>query len=236
MVLPRGRGFFSALVIASLGIALLTPFAWQYGRNSPVWLASLLSIQSRSIFPLFPYAGFAFAGAAWGYLHSLARERGRESAFLRRCAFGAVALALGSLAAGNLPLPQIYSDFWSASPVSFLFRVGLLTLVVVGARFVEPRLLSGLRPLAVVGKQSLSIYVLHLPILYGSAFNPDTSLRKGLGVPLPLAETILVWLGLAALMVGVALWWDWWRKDHRWQSRAVWWLIVTYYSYRFFLG
>jgi len=236
MIVPHWQSFFRVSVVAALGIALLTPFAWEYGRHAPVWLAALLSIHARSVFPLFPYAGFAFAGAAWGYLHLLAREQGREAAFLRRCSRLAVGLCIVSLAAGLLPFPAIYSDFWGASPLSFLVRVGILILIAAAARWAEPRLLPRLTALAVVGRESLLIYVLHLPILYGSAFNPDTSLRKSLGVPLPLEHAILVWLGLTAVIVAVVMGWDCWRKDRRWQARGVWWLIAGYYSYRFFLA
>ncbi|HLA40057.1 MAG TPA: heparan-alpha-glucosaminide N-acetyltransferase domain-containing protein, partial [Candidatus Glassbacteria bacterium] len=43
MIVPNWQWFFRATVIAALGIALLTPFAWDYGQQGPVWLASLLS-------------------------------------------------------------------------------------------------------------------------------------------------------------------------------------------------
>ena len=235
MIVPNWQWFFRASVIGALGIAFLTPFAWEYGQQGPIWLASLLSGRSRSIFPLVPYAGFAFAGAAWGYLHLLAREQAREATFLRRCAGYAAGLCIANYFVGYLPLPEVYSHFWSTSPFSFLVRVGILTLIVVGARLAEPHIQPRLSTLAVAGKQSLLIYVLHLPILYGSAFNPDTSLRKALGVPLPVGDAVLGWLGLTVLMVAVAVWWDWWREDHAWQARGVWWLVVGYYSYRFFL-
>jgi hypothetical protein len=192
-----------------------------------------LSIHSLSIFPLFPYAGFAFAGAAFGYLHLLSRERGGEAVFLRRCAMFAVALCLGGPAAGYLL--HFSSHFWSGNPLSFLVRVGILLLLVAVARIAEPRLMPRFGPLAVLGKQSLLIYVAHLPILFGSAFNPETSLRGALGVPLGVSDAILVWLALTGIMAVLAIWWDRWSRDHAWQARAVWWLIVAYYCGRFLL-
>ncbi|MBI4480891.1 MAG: acyltransferase [Acidobacteria bacterium] len=233
---PNLQWFFRVSVIAALVIGLLTPFAWVTGANAPVWLASLVSGRTRSIFPLFPYAGFALAGAAWGHLHQLAREQGREDIFLRSGVRYAAALCVGSIAVALLPLPEIFADFWYTSPLFFLLRVGILALIAVGARRLEPRLLARWDVLAMCGRQSLLIYVLHLPVLYGSAFNPDTSLVKWLGKPLLVGDAILVWLIFTACLVAIAAWWDWWRKDQRWQARAAWWLVAGYYSYRFFLA
>jgi uncharacterized membrane protein len=235
MIVPNWQWFIRASVVAAVGIALLTPFAWEYGQNGPLWLASLLSGRTHSIFPLFPYAGFTLAGVGWGHLHLLARERGGEDSLLRRSAGLAVGLGLVSLALGYLPLPIIYSDLWLTSPVSFLMRLAIMILLAVGARWLEPLLLPRFDLLAMAGRQSLLIYVIHLLVLYGSAFNPDTSLRKVFGTPLAPANAILVWLGFTAAMVAVAALWDWWRRGHAWQARGVWWLVAGYYSYRFFL-
>ncbi|MBI3934466.1 MAG: DUF1624 domain-containing protein [Acidobacteria bacterium] len=235
-IAPNWQWFFRASVFAALGIALLTPLAWEAGRTAPLWLASLVSGRSRSVFPLFPYAGFTLAGAAWGHLHLVARDQGREDSFLRRCVRYAVGLALGSYLIAFLTLPEITTEFWLTSPLSFLLRVGILMLIAVGARWLEPRLLPRFGMFAMAGRQSLLIYVMHLPVLYGSAFNPDTSLSKGLGVPLAPGATAVVWLLLTALMLAIAAWWDWWQKNHRWQAKGVWWTVVGYYSYRFFLS
>ena len=233
---PSWQWFFRVSVIIALIIALLTPVAWGSGQGLPLWLASLISGRTRSIFPLFPYTGFALAGAAWGHLHQLAREQGREDSFLRSCVRYAAALCVGSIAIALLPLPEIFEDFWYTSPLFFLLRVGILALLAVGARRLEPRLMSRWDMLAMAGRQSLLIYVLHLPVLFGSAFNPDTSLVKWLEVPLPVGDAVAVWLVFTVAMVAVAAWWDWWQRDHRWQARAVWWLVAGYYSYRFFLA
>lgn len=236
MINPSWRGFVRATVVVGLGVALLTPFAWEYGQDGPVWISVLLSGHTRSIFPLFPYAGFTLAGVAWGHLHLLSREQEREAAFLGRCVWYAAGLGLGSFILGYLPLPEIYADLWSTSPLSFLVRVSMMIFLAVVARWLEPWLLPRFDLLAMAGRQSLLIYVVHLLVLYGSAFNPDTSLRKTFGVPLAPPNAILVWLGFTAVMVAIAAWWDWWRKGHVWQARGVWWLVAGYYSYRFFLG
>ncbi|HWP83907.1 MAG TPA: heparan-alpha-glucosaminide N-acetyltransferase domain-containing protein, partial [Terriglobia bacterium] len=211
---PDQRWFFRATLLGAAVLALPAPLAWDYGRHLPVWLAPLLSGNTRSIFPLFPYAAYAMAGAAWGYRHLLARGRDAEEAYLRQSCWYAAALSAGA----SLPLllqPHPASrEFWETSPLAFLLRTGGLVFLAAAARLRESRLLPRWQWLAATGEQSLLIYVAHLLILYGSAFNPDTSLRKALGVPLPLAETLLVSLLFGAAMTGLALGWNWWSKNH----------------------
>jgi uncharacterized membrane protein len=233
MMVRDSRQLVAASAAAAAAIALLCPAAWALGDKAPVWLGSFLSGHTRSLFPLFPYAGFTFAGVVWAMLHLNARQRGFEDAFLKTVMrWGALLVAAGCVI-DFLPLPEIYQDFWNTSPQFFFLRVGIMLLTAVAARRLEPRLLPRWEVLAMAGRQSLLIYVLHLPVLYGSAFNPDTSLVKNLGAPLPVGSSIAVWLIFSAAMVMVAWCWDWWRRDHRWQARGVYWMVVGYYAWHF---
>jgi uncharacterized membrane protein len=237
MVVPEMKWFFNVAALGSIVIAFATPFAWDIGREWPVWLASLVSGRTRSAFPLFPYAGFALAGAAWGYQHALARERDEEAAFLRRSAWFCVWLCLGSVAVALAPLPQIYSDFWYTSPLFFFLRVGILGLLTIGARHAETRLMPRFRELlAIIGKESLLIYVVHLIVLYGSAFNPDTNLVKVAGRAQPLAESLLIWLIFTAAMVLLGVWWSWWKRGREWEVRGAKWMLAGYFAYRSFFS
>jgi hypothetical protein len=236
MILPEERRFFRVVLASAAVIALLTPFAWNYGAEVPLWLASLISGRTRSIFPLFPYTAFAMAGAAFGYLHSVARQAGREQDFIRRCARFSLLLCLASAATAFLPMPQIYSDFWYTSPLFTGFRVGILALIMLGARLLEPYISRSWRWLIVVGRESLLIYVVHLLVLYGSAFNADTNLQKLVGRNQPAGDAALIMLLFAGAMVLLALWWNWWKRGRGWQVAAVQMLVGAYYVGRFFLG
>jgi uncharacterized membrane protein len=239
-ITPNERWFFRATVLGGVGIALATPFVWDDAAGWPVWLASLVSGRTQSIFPLFPYTGFTLAGAAWGYLHSAARGQGRpegsEAEFLRSSMRACMGLCLASGAIALLPLPESYSDFWSTSPQFFLLRAGVLGLVTTGARHLEPRLLPRLRVLAMAGRESLLIYVLHLVALYGSAFNPDTSLVKTLGTPQPAGYAILVWVLFTAALLIIAGMWSWWKKGRDWQVTGLRWTVAGYLAYIFLAG
>jgi fucose 4-O-acetylase-like acetyltransferase len=146
-------------------------------------------------------------------------------------------LCLGSLAIASLPLPEIYSDFWYTSPLFLSLRIGILALLAIGARRAETWIPQRLRRvLVIIGKESLLIYVVHLLVLYGSAFNPETNLAKVAGVALSLRETLLIWLAFTAAMVLLGLWWDWWKRNREREARGLKWLLAGYCAYRLILG
>ena len=234
---PDLRRFFRVAIFALAAIALLTPFAWNIGQGAPLWLGSLISGRGTlSVFPLFPYTGFTLAGAAWGYLHSQAREQGREDGFLSRSIRWCALLTLVGFAIAALPLPEIYSDFWLTSPQFFLVRIGLLGLLATTMRGLEPKLLPRARLLAVAGRESLLIYVVHLVILFGTAFNPDTNLAKALGVGKSVVEAILVWLLFTGMLLLFAAMWNWWKQGRSWQVKGLRWTLACYLAYMFFVG
>jgi hypothetical protein len=80
------------------------------------------------------------------------------------------------------------------------------------------------------------IYVIHLLVLYGSAFNPDTNIQKVLGRNQPLADTLVILSLFTAAMVLLGLWWDWWKRGRSWQIQAMQWLVGGYFLYRFLLA
>jgi len=151
-------GAAAALVVA------LSPLAWRPGvvASLPLPLAAYVSpVRAPSQFPLFPYAAFVLAGTLAGAM------LGRQDAAVRRrraVAWGVGLMALGALA--SWPLRNVV-DFWGPSPAYVLLRLGGLLLLL---RLVEqltalgPRLV---RPLALLGHETLLVYVLHLCLLFG---------------------------------------------------------------------
>ena len=232
---PDVRWFFRVTAGGAVAIAFLTPFAWIVAGSWPLWLGSVISGRTLSVFPLFPYTGFTFAGAAWAYLHCAARDQGREESFLNRSGQICAVTALACSAFAILPVPKIYSDFWTSSPQFFLMRVGLLGLLAAGVRQMEPKLLPRARVLAVAGRESLLIYVVHLVILFGTAFNPDTNLAKNFGIAKSASQAIAVWLLFTMLLLVFASAWNWWKKDRGWQVTGLRWTFVSYIAYIFFI-
>ena len=177
-------GFSARLVTgiaaACLGmtISLLTPMLWTSWR--PRWLpwplesyvdgVHNLGQPQAWLFPIFPWAGFAFVGLTVGFflLSESARKLGAASfALLGVCGGGLIYLARWLDARPR----QLYAtyDFWHTSPNFFLIRVGLL-LMVLGGVYFWCRWGAGqwgFSPPIQLGQASLVVYWVHIEFVYG---------------------------------------------------------------------
>jgi uncharacterized membrane protein len=174
---PGNRMLLSMSAIGvALAIALATPLLWTSWR--PRWLPWPLESYINGVhnldqpqpwlFPLFPWAAFAFIGLATGFV--LMRMRRRDAAsFL---VIGAGGIGLMYLARWvdhhSWQLYPVY-DFWHTSPNFFLIRVGLLFAILSGAYFWfrSGAAQWGFSPLAQLGKTSLLVYWVHIEFVYG---------------------------------------------------------------------
>jgi uncharacterized membrane protein len=171
-----------ALVLAAAGTALLiavaTPPLWTTVR--PRWLPWPLESYINGVhnlgtpqpwlFPMFPWAAFAFAGLAAGLIlqSPIAQARKAGSIFL----FGAAGVALVAVGHWLDAQPrQLYAvyDFWHTSPNFFLIRLGMLLLILC-ASYVWCRWGAGqwgFSPLIPLGQASLLVYWVHIEFVYG---------------------------------------------------------------------
>ena len=200
---------------AAAAIGMLTPIV----RTSslvdalPIWLQWYMRpAGDLTIFTLFPWAGFVFAGGAVGaWLAATRHQRAEQRLYLILGAFGAVLIAFGFYMSGR---PSIYrvSSFWTSSPTWFAIRVGILLVAVsavfavslfrdAGTKspnsnlFLRVFVFSWQAPLARLGRSSLFIYWIHVELVYGYA----TWLIRG---RLPLWGAIVACGAFCAAMYG----------------------------------
>src|SRR5215831_279846 len=125
------RGAVLGCSLVAIALALATPIireaAWV--GFLPTWTQWYLRpTGDHTTFTLLPWAGFVFAGAAYGSVLAHANDaRGERVMVGSLTLVGAVVLALGFLTASR---PSIYSvsNFWTSSPTYFAVRVGVLML------------------------------------------------------------------------------------------------------------
>ena len=169
-------GMMAACV--GMSISLMTPLLWTSWR--PRWLpwplesyidgVHNLGEPQAWLFPIFPWAAFAFIGLAVGFflLSDEARKLGAATFALG----GASGIGLIFLARWLDRSPQkLYAtyDFWHTSPNFFLIRVGLL-LVILSGVYLWCRWGAGqwgFSPFIQLGHTSLLVYWVHIEFVYG---------------------------------------------------------------------
>jgi uncharacterized membrane protein len=193
----------SALVVLGVG-----PLVWadHWSARVPAWLGAYLDDRGGSHFPLFPFAVFVLAGTVAGATIGRQEPTRRH----RRALRAGLGLLVGGYALHGLLPASI--DFWHISPAYVLIRLGglllLLRLVEAWAR----RLWPGIDALALLGHETLLVFVLHLLLLYGGVLGPSPLMAHAGRLGLVATAGVL----LACLPILLAAAWLW----HRTKTRA----------------
>lgn len=169
-------------VAVGLAIAFLTPLLWTAWR--PRWLpwplesyvngVHIFDAPQPWLFPIFPWAGFAFLGMAAGFVILSDWARAYEAQVLRGAGIVGAALITAAVAfeASPFRLPLALDpvhDFWHTSLTFFLIRVGIL-LVILWLSYAWCAYGWGQRgfsPLIQLGQASLLVYWVHIEFVYG---------------------------------------------------------------------
>jgi uncharacterized membrane protein len=235
-VIVRSETMFLSVVAALLAVIVAgTPLVWEPASTEslPRWLAMAVHGRQGSVFPLFPYAAFIFAGVlvSWEFLRFA--ERGNEAKFMKLLAFSGVGLVVSGSVWDILPY-QLYPsyDFWFTSPAYVLIRLGILVLLLAGLWFFEAHVrhrerhdLWMPRWLITLGVESLFVYIVHLVILYGWVVNADQNLEEWWGLRLTLGESILVFIALTLVLALAARLWHYAKKRHPILMQGVYWWL-----------
>ena len=178
-----------------------TPLVWSSGVSArlPEAVAPFLDESTGSRFPVFPFSAFVLAGTLAGATIGRKEPRRRHRRELKG---GLALLVLGAALAWALAGRV---DYWGPSPAYVLVRLGglllLLRLVEAAAEARRP----GVRALALLGHETLLVYVLHLHLLFGGVFG-DSPLSPWYGRLGPAGALGVVLLFLPVLLAAAWLW------------------------------
>jgi uncharacterized membrane protein len=165
-------------IAAAAIIAVLTPPLYTTWRPTwlPWWLESYidgchnLGAPLPWLFPLFPWAAFAFAGLAAGFILFSAQARAHATRTLSLFAVvgaSAILVAYG-IDHSSIHFYSVY-DYWHTSPNFLMMRIGLL-LVIAFLTYAWCRwglATRGFSPLIQLGQTSLLVYWVHIEFVYG---------------------------------------------------------------------
>lgn len=243
LVIALRRPAIVATVVGLLGAAVVIAAPWLWRMDVaewPVGLAAMVNESTGSIFPIPPWGGFVAAGVltAHGLWNAQTRQI-RERPYVLLAAGGLVLLGLGYglTELGYAPWGEHY--YWKTSPYFFLTRVGVIWLVLALFSLLEhvseavrsSRLSVGIQRL---GQETLVVYVGHLFVLYGTPWT--RSLHGAFPETLTLAQSSLLFLGLFAAMVVLALLWREWKVRSKTSFDVVRWSFTAFLIAAFLLN
>ncbi len=199
--------FIFAAVATAVVISLLSPLLWTTWRPRflPWPLESYingvhnLGTPQAWLFPIFPWASFAFAGLAVGFLlqTTAAKTRG-ATVFLSLGGIGIVFVEL-SRWLDSLPV-QLYPvyDYWHTSPNFFLIRLGMLMMILTASYAWCRWGLGqwGFSPLIQLGQASLLVYWVHIEFVYGRL---SILPKRAQGIGMASAGLLTITLAMLAL-------------------------------------
>ena len=202
----RFRTIVGGLFMAVM-IAVLTPPLWTTHRPRflPWFLESYINgvhifgTPQHWLFPLFPWAAFAFAGLALGFLTFSAFARRRETLYFLLLGLGGVVTCVLALFFDALPfhLYEVY-DYWHTSPNFLLIRCGtlliLLSLTYAWCRWGFAQ--KGFSPVIQLGNTSLLVYWVHIQFVYGGL---SILPKQSCSIPKATFGLILIFLAMLGL-------------------------------------
>jgi uncharacterized membrane protein len=202
------NAIFAAFMAAA--IAMATPALWTTGR--PRWLPWYLESYINGVhiypqpqpwlFPIFPWAAFAFAGLAAGFFLMSAwatRNLAKATAIAGVTGFGLFRLSMW-MDAWPGRLYSVY-DYWHTSPNFFIARVGVL-LMIVALSYAWCRWGAGqwgFSPLIQMGKTSLLVYWVHIEFVYGR-FSILT--KHAQSIPMATFGLLIIFSAMVLLSIG----------------------------------
>jgi uncharacterized membrane protein len=224
LAIRHGAGQRIALVLAGFGVAavisLLSPLLWTVWR--PTWLpwplesyvdgVHNLGVSQAGLFPVFPWAGFAFAGLGLGFILLSPWVRDHEPrAFLSLGGVGIVLVeAARWLDAQPRQLYPVY-DYWHTSPEFFLIRVGMLLMILAGSyawcRWGWAQ--WGFSPLIQLGQASLLVYWVHIEFVYGRV---SILSKRAVGIGGASVGLLIIFLAMVLLAYGRTHGKEWIKK------------------------
>lgn len=226
LVLKTERRLYRTAAGLAVAILAVTPMMWTYDFLAimPAPIAAYMNGMHFSLFPLFPWMAFLFAGAVTGHLFTQGQARAGESdarVFTHRALrwFAAAGAGLLLMSAALLPLGSLIPLYntYALTPSFALLRIGIVVLLCGMMYWYEQRNgVSPSSPITLIGRESLLVYSVHLLLIYGNfgRFNFRNRVNHSFG----FGEVVLWSVILILLMYGLAATWQWVKqKGDRWK-------------------
>jgi uncharacterized membrane protein len=235
LILRNEQRLYRVAAAIALAIVAVTPLMWSYDFLNvlPAPIAAYMNGMHHSLFPVFPWMAFLFAGAVTGHLFAEGRSRAGESgaeAFggqaLRRFFYTGITLIGISFPLMTIGMLSQDYAFWPLSPSFVFLRLGIVFVLCALMYWYELKKgVSTGSPVTLIGRESLIVYTVHLLLIYGKI--SGFCYRKWVNHSFGYGE-IAVWtILLLLLMYGLAWVWEKTKKRGERSRRSVQFVTLT---------
>lgn len=159
----------------------------------PVPVAGYFYSKTGSLFPLFPWSGYVVAGAVLGSYLAKNPMIFKTKKFSLNIGIIGIAFFISSFI---IKFFEVKYNILNSDIIYMIsLRLGFVLILNAAVSFISLKVKSIPRLIILVGRNTLLIYVVHLIILFGSAWNP--------GLNLLFEKSFNIWrsIGTALLMI-----------------------------------
>lgn len=193
-------------LFAGLFFIYINPFVqtinWE--EYLPVQIAGYFYKRTGSNFPLFPWCSYLFFGGFLGYYLAISKGIQRKPKFVMTLFIIGIIFILSSFIGDKIEIAvRGSSDFWGNSPNLVLYRLGIVLILNSLVSLIAFKMNNIPKIIIQVGQHTLSIYFIHLIILYGSAWN--LGLKYLWGGSFNILESIFAAIIMIILMIGMVI-------------------------------
>jgi uncharacterized membrane protein len=164
--------------LAALLVFMVSPAFFKIDWTSffPQAIAGYFYTGTGSLFPFFPWAGYVIAGGVLGAFlakHPLAFKSAKFCLWLSVTGslFIIISFVLNYIS-GSIGEETVVN---SATTSVIIFRIGFVLVLNAIVSYISLKVNSIPKIIMLIGRNTLIIYVVHLLILYGSAWNPGVN-------------------------------------------------------------
>jgi len=169
-----------------------------------------------AVFTIFPFSFYMFGGLLIGWFwtrESVLEDSAKRWFFLLLA--GVFCLWIGYLINNNVDQTWINER---TRPAMFFKHFGAAILIIATIDFIC-KTVNPPKFLQVAGGETLGIYFLHMPIVYGSIY--VSGLAQRIGAKLPLISSLLIFVIVAAFLITVVFYWAKLRKNKPWLTKII---------------
>lgn len=194
--------FSTTTFIAFLMAPIITSINWD--NYLPPILSAYLFYKHNSIFPLFPWIGFVVAGGVFGNFLANNKDIFKEVNFVYKLILSGLTFVVFSFIVHYFRVYMIKPVYyWNDESALSFYRLGVVLILNSVMAFIAIKSVRVPDFFRIAGKHTLSIYVAHLILIYGSMWFPG--LLVTFGKTLTDMEAIVIAVAMIVVMIFMAI-------------------------------